>query len=133
VTPDAFRDEWHRLVRERDVAALAALLAPEVAIGAPPYWEPFRGAALAQHLLGLILETIEGFSYHREWRNGDELALEFRGRVGALELQGIDLISLDAEGRILRLDVLMRPVKAVNALIAAIAPRMAAYLSEQKG
>ena len=29
--------------------------------------------------------------------------------MGNLELQGIDLISLDAEGRIRRLDVLMRP------------------------
>jgi hypothetical protein len=133
MTPDAFLDEWHRLVRERDVEALAALLAPEVAIGAPPYWEPFRGAVLAQHLLGLILETIEGFTYQREWRNGDELALEFRGRVGELELQGIDLISLDAAGRIRRLDVLMRPVNAVNALIAAIAPRMVAFLAQQKG
>jgi hypothetical protein len=129
MTPDAFLDEWHRIVRERDVPALAALLAPEIAIGAPPYWEPFRGAPLAQHLLGLILETVEGFAYQREWKAGGELALEFRGRVGVLELQGIDLISLDEAGRIRRLEVLMRPVNAVNALIAAIAPRMADYFA----
>jgi hypothetical protein len=42
-------------------------------------------------------------------------------------------ISLDAAGRIRRLDVLMRPVNAVNALIAAIAPRMLAFLAKQKG
>jgi len=133
VTPDAFLDEWHRIVRERDVAALAGVLAPEVEIGAPPYWEPLRGAPLVQHLLGLILETVEGFTYHREWANGRELALEFRGRVGALELQGIDLISLDPEGRIRRLDVPMRPVNAVTALREAIAPRMAKYLAERRG
>jgi hypothetical protein len=129
MTPDAFLDEWHRIVRERDVPALAALLAPEVALGAPPYWEPFRGVPLVQHLLGLILETVEGFSYQREWRTGGELALEFRGRVDGLELQGIDLISLDDAGRIRRLEVLMRPVNAVNALIAAIAPRMTEYFA----
>ena len=133
MSPDSFLDEWHRIVRERDVPALAALLAPDVEVGAPPYWDPFRGAPLAQHLLGLILETIEGFTYHREWQDGGELALEFRGRVGALELQGIDLISLDAGGRIRRLDVLMRPVNSVNALIERIAPRMVAYLAKQKG
>jgi hypothetical protein len=131
VTPRAFLDEWHRVVRERDVAALTKLLAPEVEIGAPPYWEPLRGAALVQHLLGLILETVEGFTYHREWVNGSELALEFRGRVGGLELQGIDLISLDAGGRIRRLDVPMRPLNAVAALREAIAPRMAKYLAER--
>jgi hypothetical protein len=86
-----------------------------------------------QHLLGLILETIEGFTYHREWQDGAELALEFRGCVGEFELQGIDLISLDATGRIRRLDVLMRPANSVNALIEKIAPRMMKYLAEQKG
>ena len=64
---------------------------------------------------------------------GRELALEFRGRVGKLELQGIDLIALDDEGRVGRLDVLMRPVNAVNALIEAIRPQMVAYLAKQSG
>jgi len=133
VTTEGFLTEWHRIVRERDLPALAALLAPDVELGAPPYWEPLRGAPLVQHLLGLILETIEGFTYHREWKMGRELALEFRGRVGELELQGIDLISLDDSGRIRRLDVPMRPVNAVTALREAIAPRMAAYLAKQNG
>jgi hypothetical protein len=133
MTPETFLDEWHRIVRERDVKSLTALLAPEVEIGAPPYWEPLRGRELVQHLLGLILETIEGFTYHREWRSGSELALEFRGRVAGLELQGIDLISLDSAGRIRRLDVPMRPVNAVVALREAIAPRMMEYLKARGG
>ena len=82
-------------------------------------------------MLGLIVETIERFTYHREWKMGSELALEFRGRVGGLEVQGIDLISLDAAGRIRRLDGPMRPVNAVVALRDAIKPRMAAYLTKQ--
>lgn len=35
-TPDRFLAEWRRIVAERDVAALAAVLAPDVALGAPP-------------------------------------------------------------------------------------------------
>ena len=131
MTPGAFLDEWHRIVRERDVPALATLLAPDVALGAPPYWEPLRGSALVQHLLGLILETIEGFTYHREWKMGSELALEFRGRVGNLELQGIDLISLDERLRIGSLDVMIRPINAVLSLREIIAPRMASFLAER--
>jgi hypothetical protein len=133
VTPEAFLDEWHRIVRERDPPALGDLLAPEVEVGAPPYWEPLRGKPLVQHLLGLILETIEGFTYHREWKLGRELALEFRGRVGGLELQGIDLISLDESGRVRRLEVPMRPISAVSALRDAIAPRMMEYLKSRSG
>ncbi len=131
MTPDAFLDEWHRIVRERDIPALAPLLAPDVELGAPPYWEPLRGAALVQHLLGLILETIEGFTYRREWRQGSELALEFRGSVAGLELQGIDLFSLDTDGRIRRLEVPMRPINAVAALRDAIAPRMNEYFTKR--
>jgi hypothetical protein len=133
VAPDAFLTEWHRIVRERDVAALRDVLAADVEIGAPPYWNPLRGRDLVQHLLGLILETIEDFTYHREWQQGRELALEFRGRVGDRELQGIDLISLDAEGRIRRLDVPMRPLDAVTALRDRIAPRMMEYLGKRTG
>lgn len=127
----AFLERWHRIVRERDVPALAAMLAPKMEMGAPPYWTPLQGAAICHHLLGLILETIEGFTYHREWVDGRELALEFKGRVGELELQGIDLITLDDEGRVARLDVLMRPVSAVNALIEVIRPQMLSYLAKR--
>ena len=77
------------------------------------------------------MNTIEDFTYHREWSEGRELALEFRGRVGELELQGIDLISLDERLRIGNLDVMIRPINAAVALRDAIAPRMAAYLAER--
>lgn len=130
---DRFLVEWHRMVAERDIGALPHLLADDVCLGAPPYWEPFRDRDLVEHLLGLILETIQGFTYHREWRNGREIALEFRGRVAERELQGIDLISLDDTCRVRKLDVLMRPANAIAALQQEIAPRMAAYLAERAG
>ena len=62
--PDAaaFLDRWHRIVQARDLEALGDVLSPDVSIGAPPYWERFPGHALCQHLLGLILETVEDFT-----------------------------------------------------------------------
>jgi hypothetical protein len=124
-----FLDEWHRIVAEKDVDALRGVLAPDVTLGAPPYWRKLEGREIVQHLLGLIVDTIEGFTYHREWQDGRELALEFSGRVGALELQGIDLISLDERLRIRNLDVMIRPINAAVALREAIAPRMATFLA----
>jgi hypothetical protein len=131
VDAEAFLERWHEIVATRDVAALPGVLRDDVALGAPPYWNELVGRDLVAHLLGLIVHTIEDFTYHREWRDRGELALEFRGHVGDLDLQGIDLISLGEDGRIRRLDVLMRPVNAVIALREAIAPQMAAYLSER--
>lgn len=126
-----FLDHWHRIVGEKDLDALRGVLADDVSLGAPPYWGRIQGHEIVHHLLGLIVNTIAGFAYHREWQKGHELALEFTGRVGELELQGIDLISLDPKLRIQRLDVMIRPINAVIALRDAIAPRMASFLAER--
>ena len=91
----SFLSEWHRIVAEKDLAALHHVLGDDITLGAPPYWAKLQGHDLVHHLLGLIVNTIEGFTYHREWRDGSELALEFSGHVGELDLQGIDLISLN--------------------------------------
>jgi hypothetical protein len=128
---ESFLGEWHRVVSEKDVPALERLLAEDVSLGAPPYWPRLEGRELVHHLLGLILDTIGSFTYHREWRNGSELALEFTGRVADLELQGIDLISLNDGFQVQRLDVLMRPTNSVNALQQSIAPRMTAFLARR--
>jgi hypothetical protein len=127
--PDRFLTVWHRVVAERDLAALPDLIASDITMGAPPYWQKLQGERIVGHLLGLIVHTIEGFTYHREWTQGAELALEFTGKVGDLDLQGIDLITLNGDGRVQNLDVLMRPVNAVIALREAIAPKMAAFLA----
>ncbi len=125
-----FLTEWHRIVRERDLVGLDGVLDENVSLGAPPYWDKLHGRKLIHHLLGLIVYTIDGFTYHREWCNGSELALEFTGRVGDRELQGIDLISLNDSFLVQNIDVLMRPVNSVIALRDAIAPKMAAFLSQ---
>ena len=125
---DPWLDEWHRIVAERDLTALEGLLAEDVTLGAPPYWTKLEGRRIVHHLLGLIVKTIEGFTYYREWRDGPELALEFLGKVGDLDVQGIDLITLNEEGRIQNLDVLMRPANTILRLQEIIAPQMAEFL-----
>jgi hypothetical protein len=131
VSVDDFLSEWHRIVAERDLDALRVVLAQDVSIGAPPYWQRIAGRDVVHHLLGIIIDTIEGFTYHREWQRGNELALEFTGRVGELELQGIDLITLDDWFAIGKLDVLMRPLDAILALREIVAPQMTAFLARR--
>ncbi len=133
MSPDTqlFLDRWHRIVAERDLVDLREVLAEDVSIGAPPYWTKLEGRDLVGHLLGIIIQTIEDFTYRREWWNGAELALEFTGRVKGLDLQGIDLITLNAENQIVNLDVLMRPINGVSALRDVVVPQMAEFLSRK--
>lgn len=121
----AFLAVWHRIVATKDLDGLSRVLSDDVTIGAPPYWQKLQGKPLVHRLLGVIIDTIEGFTYHREWTSGHELALEFHGRVGGRDLQGIDLITLDDENRIVNLDVMIRPLNAVVELRDRVAPRMA--------
>jgi hypothetical protein len=127
-----FLSRWHRIVADKDLGALREILSPAIKLGAPPYWGDLEGRDLVTHLLGIIVTTIEDFTYHREWVDGRELALEFRGRVGKLELQGIDLITLDEAGHVARLDVVIRPMNALEALREVVATKMADYLASEK-
>lgn len=132
---DDFLDRWHRIVEARDLEALDEILAEDISMGAPPYWDKLTGRPLVHHLLGLIIHTIEDFTYHREWhddsRGRGEIALEFHGHIGELDLQGIDLITLDNEGKIQNLDVMIRPMNALSTLRDTIAPQMMKFLSDQ--
>jgi len=128
---EEFLARWHRIVAERDVEALRGLLAEDVTLGAPPYWQPLSGHDLVHHLLSVILETIEGFSYFREWTSGAELALEFKGRIEGLDLQGIDLVTLNDAGHVSHIDVLIRPFNALELLQERVSARMTAYLAER--
>ena len=129
-----FLDKWHQLVENRDLAALEKILAEDVTMGAPPYWDKLQGRSLVQHLLGLIIITIDDFTYHREWHTdlsgGDEIVLEFMGHVGEMDLQGVDLITLNERGELQNLDVMIRPMNALEALRDIVAPKMMEFLSE---
>lgn len=129
---ESFLTRWHEIVSTRDLDGLRDVLDDDVSMGAPPYWHRIEGLAVTHHLLGVIIRTIEGFHYEREWVSGAELALEFKGNVGELQVQGIDLITLNDEGRISRLDVMIRPHNAVSALIEIVQPQMIAFLKERQ-
>ena len=133
MTPDAnaFLAAWHVTVAQKDRQRIADALADDVTIGSPPYWKKLEGKEIVAHLLGIVVNTIEGFTYHREWINGRELALEFRGKIDDFELQGIDLITLDDQNRIRDLDVLIRPLRAATALKDKVGVEMARFLREQ--
>ena len=129
---ESFLTRWHAIVAAQDLEGLREVLADDISMGAPPYWHRVEGKDVTHHLLSIIIRTIAGFHYEREWVSGNELALEFRGAVGELEVQGIDLITLDTAGRVSRLDVMIRPHNAVSALIEIVRPQMIAFLAESR-
>lgn len=117
---------WHHVVRTRDPKALAALLADEVTFWSPVVHSPQRGRQLATMYLGGAMLVIgnEHFRYVREIAGERDACLEFESQVDGLTVNGVDLIRWNDDGRIVDFKVMLRPMKAIEAVKA----RMAAML-----
>lgn len=126
--PDAFR----KAVEAHDLSALVATFADDAVLNSPVSFKPFRGKPAIGALLGILLEVLEDFEYTDHLRADDGTqALVFRARVGERDVQGLDLLKFDAEGRVRDLTVMVRPRSAVEALMQAVGPRLAALSSER--
>ena len=60
------------------------------------------------------------FRYTAQVETGDTAALAFSARAGDRELDGIDLLRFDGEGKVRELAVSVRPLSGVNALAEAM-------------
>jgi hypothetical protein len=57
-----------------------------------------------------------GFAYTGEWRSDTGAVLEFQTEIDGIKLNGVDIITFDADGRITNFKVMVRPLKAINLL-----------------
>jgi ketosteroid isomerase-like protein len=110
-------------VERRDLAALTALLAPDVVFHSPVSFKPYHGRQEVGWILATVATIFEDFVYVDELESGLHSALRFRARIGDRLAEGVDLIERDADGAIRTLTVMIRPLSALQALGAAMAAR----------
>jgi hypothetical protein len=111
-------------VEARDHAAMVAAMAPGVRFHSPVAHRPFAGRDAVAGLFGALLDTFEDFAYTDELERDGTVALVFSARVGDKQLQGLDLLRLDADGLVEEFTVMIRPLSAIVALGEAMAPRV---------
>jgi hypothetical protein len=109
-------EEWHRIVRERDIDALDDLLADDVVFHSPVVHTPQCGRAITAMYLAAAVVVFgnETFRYVREWRATHEAVLEFLVTIDGIEVNGVDMIRWNDAGRIVDFKVMLRPLKAIN-------------------
>jgi hypothetical protein len=117
-------DRWHRIVFQRDVQELQAMLAEDVVFHSPYMPEPYAGRQATALILTAVNEVFQDFTYHREVVEGNNWALEFSARVGDQPLKGIDLIRLDDDDQIVEFEVFIRPYNGLQALGVVMARRL---------
>ena len=109
---------WHDVVTSRDAATLPALVAEDAVFRSPAVHTPQEGrATVVGYLTAAFTVLGPHLTYEREWLGDDSAVLQFRTTVGGLDVSGVDIITWDADGQIVDFTVMVRPAKALNAVI----------------
>lgn len=113
-------DAFRAAAEAKDLSAIDELFAEDVSFRSPVVFKPYEGREAVAMLLGAVLQVFEDFRYTDQTETGDTATLAFSARAGDRELDGIDLLRFDGEGRIREMAVYVRPMSGVNALAEAM-------------
>jgi hypothetical protein len=123
---DTVLDRWHRIVDSGDFSSLPDLIADDCVFQSPAVHSPQVGKAITLKYLQAASRVLFNghFRYVDEWRSGRSAVLEFETRLEDIEVNGVDMIWWNDEGRITRFKVMVRPVKALQALMPLMAKEL---------
>lgn len=99
------------------------VLREDVVLHSPVLFRGFEGRDVVLQILGHVAATLEDFSYTHELADGETVVLRFKARVGDRELEGVDFLTLDEEGRVSDITVFIRPMSALTAFNERMAAR----------
>lgn len=109
-------EKWHRAVFDKDNKALDELISENVTLYSPVVFKPKSTKKEAMFVLTNVIEVFSDFKYHREFIDGKNWALEFSALVNGKAVKGIDLIEFDDSGKIVNIEVFIRPLSGLIAL-----------------
>jgi ketosteroid isomerase-like protein len=109
-------EAWHKLVEAKDAAGLDNILAENVVFHSPVVHTPQEGKSITKLYLTAALHVLNNdtFKYLREVISGNNAVLEFSTVIEGITINGVDMISWGADGRITDFKVMVRPLKAIN-------------------
>jgi hypothetical protein len=117
-------DRFRAAAESKDFSAIDDLFAEGVSFRSPVVFKPYEGREAVATLLGAVSQVFEDFRYTDQVETGDVATLAFSARIGDRELDGIDLLRFDADGRVEEMAVYVRPMSGVNALAEAMGRKL---------
>jgi SnoaL-like domain len=115
---------FRRAAEAKDLDLLTETLREDVELHSPVLFRGFEGRDVVIQVLTHVAAILEDLTYTNELPEGNAVALRFKARVGDRELEGIDFLELDDEGRVAVLTVFMRPMSALTAFNERMAERL---------
>lgn len=117
---------FRRAAEAKDLDLLSEALREDVVLHSPILFRGFEGREIVSQVLTHVAATLEGLTYTDELDEGDTVCLRFKAQVGDRELEGIDFLELDADGKVAELTVFMRPLSAITAFNEQMKARLEA-------
>jgi hypothetical protein len=124
-------ERWHRYLGGDRGVDLDDLLHDDVTFWSPIVFSPQQGKEVTKLYLTAAGSTLGGgsgeggegggggkFRYVRTVRDGNDAVLEFETTMDGLYVNGVDLITCDDDARIVDFKVMIRPLKAIDAVHA---------------
>lgn len=111
-------EQWHQVLRNKDMALLSDLLADNVVFYSPVVHTPQQGKQLTYMYLYAAANALynDTFKYVKEIidMNQKQAVLEFEVEHDGILVNGIDMLTWNDVGKIIEFKVMLRPLKAVN-------------------
>jgi hypothetical protein len=117
-------DRFRAAAESKDFSAINDLFAEDVSFRSPVVFKPYEGREAVATLLGAVIQVFEDFRYIDQVETGDVATLAFSARIGDRELDGIDLLRFDGDGKVKEMAVYVRPMSGVNALAEAMGRKL---------
>ncbi|WP_288363061.1 nuclear transport factor 2 family protein [uncultured Spongiibacter sp.] len=107
---------WHQLLSRRDTTGLENLLADDAVFHSPIVHTPQRGKDVTALYLSAAFQVLvnDSFHYVREVEGANDAVLEFAVVIDGVQVNGVDMIRWNEEGKITDFKVMLRPLKAIN-------------------
>lgn len=110
--------KWHHAVQNRNANVLDSILADEVVFHSPVVWTPQEGKEITKMYLTAAMYVIGGddFEYVKEIASKNQACLEFTTKIGETIINGVDIITVNEENKIIEFKVMIRPIKGMMAV-----------------
>jgi hypothetical protein len=110
---------WHEIVENQSLERLDEVLAQDCVFYSPVVHTPQEGRDLTKlYLSGALMVFNDSFRYVKQVVTAEHAVLEFECNVDGILINGVDILTFNAEGKIEEFKVMVRPLKAINLLHA---------------
>ncbi len=107
---------WHEVVKSGEIVKLDNILDEDCIFYSPVVFSPQKGKEATKKYLtaAAIVFADDSFKYTKELVSSHLACLEFELVLNEININGIDIISWNEEGKITEFKVMIRPLKAVE-------------------